>query len=127
MDISVSVALIAGLMFVNTVFLIPLVVKAIKAFSEAQKLLEMTRLQMPPILHDVTRIIGEADSTIQSIHKGVDTIGDSLTHVKVTARSIKEFEAMVQERIEKPLLEITSVLSALVVGGRVFWRHFTKG
>jgi len=33
---------------------------------------------------------------------------------------------MIQERIERPLLDVTSVLSALVKGGSVFWNNYAK-
>jgi len=53
-------------------------------------------------------------------------VGDSITAVRDTAVNLKEFEEMIQERIEKPLLDVTSVLAALVKGGRVFWNNYAK-
>ena len=88
--------------------------------------MEMIRLQTPPILHDVTLIMGEVRSSVKSFHKGVDTVGDSLVDLKETTRNIREFEAMIQQRVEQPLLEVVSVLSALVKGGKVFWQHLFK-
>lgn len=126
MDISISVAFIAVFLFIIMVFLVVFLIKAIRAFTEAQKLIEMIRLQTPPILHDVAQIMGEVQSTVKSVHKGVDTVGDSLVDLKETTRNIREFEATIQERIEQPLLEMVSLLSALVKGGKVFWLHLFK-
>jgi uncharacterized protein YoxC len=126
MDISISVAFIAVFMFIIMVFLVVFLIKAIRAFTEAQKLIEMIRLQTPPILHDVAQIMGEVRSTVKSVHKGVDTVGDSLVDLKETTRNIREFEATIQERVEQPLLEMVSLLSALVKGGKVFWQHLFK-
>ncbi|MFQ5649648.1 MAG: DUF948 domain-containing protein [bacterium] len=126
MDISISVAIIAGLLLVNTFFLIAALVKAVRAFGEAQKLFEMTRLQLAPIAHDVTQIIADVRTIVKSVEKEMDKVGDSLTAVRDTTRNLKEFEAMIQERIERPLLDITAVLSALVKGGRAFWSTFAK-
>jgi len=124
MDISISVTFIAIFLFIITVFLVIFLIKAIRAFTEAQKFIEMIRLQTPPLLHDVTQIMGEVRSTVKSVHKGVDTVGESLFDLQETTRNIREFEAMLQKRVEQPLLEIVAVLSALVKGGKVFWQHF---
>ena len=124
MDISISVTFIAIFLFIITVFLVIFLIKAIRAFTEAQKFIEMIRLQTPPLLHDVTQIMGEVRSTVKSVHKGVDTVGESLVDLQATTRNIREFEVMLQKRVEQPLLEIVAVLSALVKGGKVFWQHF---
>ncbi len=122
MDISISVTFIAIFLFIITVFLVIFLIKAIGAFTEAQKFMEMIRLQTPPLLHDVTQIMGEVRSMVKSARKGVDTVEASLVHVQETTRNIREFEAMIQKRVEQPLLEIVSILSAFIKGGKVFWR-----
>jgi uncharacterized protein YoxC len=126
MDISTSVMLIAGLLLLITIFLLVLLVKAFKAFSEAQKFFELARLQLTPISHDITRITTEVNGILRSVQKDVDKVGDSLEHIRDTTRNLKEFEYMIQERIQEPLLEISTLLSALIKGGRVFWNTFTR-
>ena len=126
MDISTSVALIAGLLLLNTIFLVAFLIKAFKAFSEARKLLEMVRLQLAPVSHDVTKITTQVQGILVSVQKEMDKVGDSLSHVRDTTRNLKEFEFMIQERIQDPLQEIAALLSALVKGGRVFWHTLTR-
>lgn len=126
MDVSISVAIIAGLMLVNTIFVVAVLIKAMRAFGEARKLLEMARLQMAPLAHDVTQIMGDVRSIVRSVEKDMDKVGESLAAVRDTTQNLREFEAMIQERIERPLLDITAMLSAIVKGGRVFWSHFMK-
>lgn len=127
MTISVSVAIIAGLIFINTIFLVVVLIKALKAFGEAQKLAEMVRLQIAPIAHDLTQILSDVRSIVRSAEREMGKVGESITAMRDTTRNIKEFEAMVQERIERPLLDVTAVLSALVKGGKVFWNNFNRG
>ncbi len=126
MDISVSVAVIAGLLFINTLFIIVALVRLIKTLGEAHKFIEMARLQLAPITHDVTEIVGDVRTIVKSLEKEMGKVGDSLTAVRDTTRNFQEFEALIQDRIERPLLDITAVLSALVKGGHVFWRSFSK-
>ncbi|MFQ5637301.1 MAG: DUF948 domain-containing protein [bacterium] len=126
MSVSTSVAIIAALILINTIFIIVALFKAVKAFTEAQKLMEMVRLQLAPITHDVTQILSDVRSIVRSAEKEMGKVGESISAVRDTTRSIQEFEALLQERIEKPLLDMTAVLSALVKGGRVFWNNFHK-
>lgn len=46
--------------------------------------------------------------------------GEGVDHIRDTARNVKEFELLMQERLEKPLLEITPLISALLRVGKVF-------
>jgi len=126
MDVSTSIALIAGLLLLITIFLVVFLLKAFKTFSEAQKLFEAARLQIVPISHDITRITTEVKGILTSVQKDMDKVGDSLDHIRDTTRNLKEFELMIQERIQEPLLEITTLLSALMKGGRVFWRTLSR-
>ena len=126
MDISTSIALIAGLLLLNTIFLIIFLVKAFQAFTEARKFLETARMQLTPVSHDITRITTEMKGILTTVQKDLDKVGDSLDHVRETTRNLKEFETMIQERIQEPLLEIGTLLSALVKGGRVFWHVLTR-
>lgn len=126
MDLSISVAIIAGLLLIITVFLIAVFIKAIKALTEAQKLMEMARLQIAPITHDLSQIVGDIRTIVKSVEKEMYKVGDSLSAIRDTTRNVKAFEEMIQERIERPLLDITAVLSALVKGGRVFWSSISR-
>jgi hypothetical protein len=101
-------------------------IKAIKAFGETQKLMEMVRLQLAPITHDLTQVISDVRSIVRTAEKEMGKVEDSLSAVRDTTRNIREFEAMIQERIERPLLDVTAILSALIKGGRVFWNSFVN-
>ncbi len=126
MVISVSVAIIAGLLFVNTLFLVIVLIRAYTTMGEAKKLVEMVRLQISPITHDLTQILSDVRSIVRTVENEMGKVSDSISAVRDTVRNLHEFETMVQERIERPLLDITAVVSALVKGGRVFWNNFFK-
>ena len=126
MEISTSVAIIAGLLFLNTLFFIAVLLKALKAFGEAQRVLETVRLQLAPITHDASQIMSDVRSIVKNAEREMDKIGDSISAVRDTTRNLRDFELLLQERIERPLLDITAVLSALVKGGTVFWNSVKK-
>jgi uncharacterized protein YoxC len=126
MVITISVAVIAALFFVITVFIVAASVRAFKAFGEAQKLLEAARFQLAPVTHDLTQILSSVRTIARSAENQLDKVSESVNAVRDTARNIREFEALIQERIERPLLDITAVLSALLKGGKVFWNNVRK-
>lgn len=126
MTISVSLVIISVLLFINTFFILAALIKAIKVLGEAQKFTEMARLQIAPITHDLTNILSDVRSIVRTAEREMSKVGDGLSAVRDTARNIQEFEAMIQERIERPLLDITAVLSALVKGGSAFWKSFSR-
>jgi uncharacterized protein YoxC len=126
MVISISVAIIAGLLFVNTLFLVMVLIRAFTTLGEARKLLEMVRLQISPVTHDLTQILSDARAIVRSVQNDMGKVSDSITAVRDTMRNLHDFETMVQERIERPLLDITAVVSAFYKGGRVFWNNFFK-
>ncbi len=123
---SISLAVIAGLIFINTIFIVVALIRALKAFGEAQKLFEMVRLESSPVIHDLTQILSDVRSIVRSAEKEMVKVEDSITAVRDTARNLKEFEAMIQDRIERPLLDLTALISALLKGGKVFWQAFIK-
>ncbi len=126
MELSASVALIAGLMCVITVFLAVVLLKAYRVFAETQKLVETVRLQLAPLTHDLTVILTDVRSIVRTAEREMGKVGESVTAVRDTARNIQRFEAQMQERIERPLLDLTAVLSALVKGSKVFWNQMHR-
>lgn len=126
MDSSTSLAIIAALFLLNTIFLVAVLVRALGVLREARKFIEMVRLQIAPLTYDAGRIMNDVRSIVHKTEREMDKLGDGLTAVRDTARNIKEFEELIQERIERPLLDITAILSAIVKGGRVFWYNAFK-
>ncbi len=126
MEIPTSVAIIAGLLFINTLFIIAGIVKVMKTMTEAQKFIEMVRLQIAPVSHDVTQILTDVRSIVRSAEKDMDKVSDGLAAMRDTAENLKEFEERIQDRIERPLLDIAATLSAIAKGGKVFWTYLLK-
>jgi len=126
MELSTSVALIAGLILFNTLFFVVAIFKLIKLLTEAQKFLEMARLQIVPISHDVTQILTDARSIVKSVEKQMGKVDESMTAIRDTTRDLRDFERVLQERLERPLLDITAILAGVAKGFKVFWQHFGK-
>jgi uncharacterized protein YoxC len=126
MDTSVSLTIIVVLLSVITLFFVLALVKVLQTLSEWRKLLELSRMHLVPLSHDISKLINDVRSIVKSVERQVDKMSEGVSAVRDTAINLRDFEATMQDRIERPLLEITALLSALLKGGQVFWRKFSK-
>lgn len=118
----ISLAVIAACFVIIMAMMIPTLLRIRAAANEAQRLLETARMQMSPMIHDMTLILADARSIVRTVDREMVKVSDSLEAVRETARSVREFEAMVQERIERPLLDLAGTVAGLVKGFRAFYR-----
>ncbi len=126
MEPSLSLTIIAVLLSVITLFLVGALIKVIQMLSEARKLAELSRMHLVPLSHDLSQLINDVRAIIKSVEDQVGKMGEGVTAVRDTAINLRDFEANMQERIERPLIEVAAILSALLKGGQVFWRKFNK-
>ena len=83
-------------------------------------------MQIVPVSHDLTILSQEVNGIIRSIHRQVDKIEDGVTTVRDGAERLREFEEDMVQRIEEPLIEMATLLSAVTRGVdtfvRLLWR-----
>ena len=83
-------------------------------------------MQVVPLSHDLTVISREASSILQSIHRQVDKVEDGIATVQDAAERLRDFEETVLTRVEEPLLEIASLISAVSRGMGAFARYLRR-
>jgi len=122
LTMTISVAVIAAIMVVGVLCLIPVLSQIRRTAQQVEKTLETARMQIVPVSHDLTIISQEVNGIIQSIHRQVDKIEDGVTTVRDGAERLREFEEDMVQRIEKPLMEMATLLSAVTRGVDTFVR-----
>jgi len=122
LTMTISVAVIAAIMVVGVLCLIPVLFQIRRTAQQVEKTLETARMQIVPVSHDLTIISQEVNGIIQSIHRQVDKIEDSVTTVRDGAERLREFEEDMVQRIEEPLIEMATLLSAVTRGVETFFR-----
>lgn len=122
MLIEIAVSVIAVCVIIITIGFISLAIKVRSTLNEAQKLIEQVRFQTAPLVHDATQIAGDVRMIVKSLEKELPKVSDSLEAVRGTARDIREFEEMLRERVERPLLDLTSIIAGLAKGIVIFWK-----
>ena len=122
----ISVTVIAAILVLILIFLIPVLLQIRRTAHEAEKLIDLVRLQVTPVSHDVTAISLEVKNVIQSIHRQVDRVEDGIETVHDMTVRVKEFQIEVQRRIMKPLLQLAAVFTGVKRGVEVFARSLYR-
>jgi len=122
MILTISVTVIAAIMVVAVFFLIPILMQIRRTAREVETTLETARMQIVPLSHDLTVISQEVNGILQSIHRQVDRVEEGITSVRDTAVRLQEFEKEIEEKIESPLLQFATLVSAVSRGVEAFIR-----
>ncbi|MFB3886950.1 MAG: DUF948 domain-containing protein [Thermodesulfobacteriota bacterium] len=122
MLLTISVTVIAASMVVLIVCFIPLLLQVRRTSHELEKLMETARLQLVPLSHDLTVISLEAKEIFQSLHRQIDKIEDGVTSVRDSVLRLRKFQEELEQIVEEPLLEFTSLLRNVIQGVETFLR-----
>lgn len=122
MILEIAVSVIALCVLLLTAGIIPVLLAARRTFVESHRLVEQVRLQTAPLVHDATEIAVDVRNVVKALERELPKISDSVESIRGTARDIHEFETLIRERIERPLLDLTAIIAGLAKGFVVFWR-----
>ena len=121
LTLTISVTVIAAIMLAALIALIPVLFQIRRTAREVEKILETARTQIVPLSHDLTIISHEVNGILQSIHRQVDRVEDSIDTVRGTVVRLREFEEEILSRIERPLLELAALVGAVSRGIETFF------
>jgi uncharacterized protein YoxC len=122
MMVAWSLAIMAFCMLMIMVAAVAALWRLRKLAMEAEKLVETVRMNMPPLIHDITKIAGDIRSIVHTVERQTPKLGDAMEALRMTARDVLDFERMIRERLERPLLDLTALVSGVVRGVVSFWR-----
>jgi len=77
-----------------------------------------------PVLENLAFITEKLRSTAQKIDDHVDIVKSSLAALKSVADNVLILEERVQQRIEEPILQVASIIGAIVSSVGVFFDRF---
>src|SRR3972149_4631984 len=121
---TISVTVIAASIVVVAIVLIPVILQIRRTAREAEKFLEIARMQIVPLSHDLTVISREVSSVLQSVHRQVDRVEEGIATVQGAAERLREFEEGVLTIVEEPLIELATLVRAVSRGIGAFLRFF---
>lgn len=117
-----SLVVIAFCMVMIMLAAVAVLLRVRRLAMEAEKLVETVRMNMPPLIHDITKITGDVRSIVHTVERQTPKLGDAMEALRITARDVQDFERMLRERLERPLLDLTALMSGIMRGIVSFWR-----
>lgn len=117
-----SLVVIAFCMVMIMLAAVAVLLRVRRLAMEAEKLVETVRMNMPPLIHDITKITGDVRSIVHTVERQTPKLGDAMEALRITARDVQDFERMLRERLERPLLDLTALMSGVMRGIVSFWR-----
>ncbi|MDZ7266961.1 MAG: DUF948 domain-containing protein [candidate division KSB1 bacterium] len=114
--LTVSVAIIAVGTIGLTVAGVAVLLRVRRLVQELERLAETTRLHLPALMHDVTQISADVRSIVRNVEREMPRLHDAVSAIRETARDIHDFERLLRQRIERPLLEVSGLLGSLLGG-----------
>jgi uncharacterized protein YoxC len=127
--LEISVTIIALFIVVFVIGLLIALVQVMRAAKEAEKLMETSRFHIAPISHDLTIIINDVKRIVQSIQKQMGMVEDGVGDIKDTVSRITLFEKELQEKLQQPVIEFATLISAVSKALRAFidvWKSKKK-
>jgi len=126
MALTISIIVIAASLVVAVLIQVLTLLQIRRAAREVAKILEAARMQFAPLSHDLTVISQQVNGILQSFHRQVDKVDETVATVRDAAARVREFEEEVLHRIEEPLLEIATLFGAVGRGVGSFVRIFRR-
>ncbi|MDZ7318878.1 MAG: DUF948 domain-containing protein [candidate division KSB1 bacterium] len=113
MIVEISVAVIAFFVVVFVIGLLIVLVQIRRTAKEAEKFLDTARQHIGPISHDLAIIFNDVKRITQSVQQQVSKVEKGVDELKQIATRINEFERLIQEKIEQPILAVVGLISAI--------------
>ena len=126
MLLEISVTVIAVFIVVFVMGLLITLVQIRRTAKEAEKLMETTRLQIAPITHDLTIVVNDVKRIVQSIQNQMGLVEHGIGEIKDTVVRINKFEKVIQEKLEQPIIEFATLISAFSKALRAFIEFWRK-
>jgi uncharacterized protein YoxC len=121
-----SLVIIAMSMLMIMMAAVATLLRLRKVAIEAEKLVETVRMNIPPLVHDITKITSDIRSIVHTVERQAPKLGDAMEALRSTARDVHDFERMILERLQRLLLDLTTLVSGVVRGIVSFWRTLTS-
>lgn len=117
MLLTISVTVIAAILVIVMLIQIPILLQIRRTAREIEKFFEIARTQIVPLSHDLTIISKEINSILQSIHRQLDSVEESITTFRDTAVRLRKLR-----KIGYPLLKLPALVPAVIRGIGAFVR-----
>ena len=122
MTVETALTIIAICTVLITTGILGVALVALRLLSKSHRLLEQVQLQTAPLIHDVTHITVDIRNIVKQVEKDIPKVSESLESIRGATSDIREFETLIRERVQQPLLNLTAVVAGVSKGLTIFWK-----
>ncbi len=122
LTLSISITVIAAILIIAVICMIPVLFQIRRTALQVEKMMETIRLEIVPLSHNLTVLSHTVNGILKSVNRQVDRLEDSVIAVRDGAERLREFEEDLIDRVERPLIGISTLLSAVSRGVETFFR-----
>lgn len=113
MIVEISIAVIAFFIVVFVIGLLIALAQIRRTAKEVEKFLDTARQHIGPISHDLAIIFNDVKRITQSVQLQVSKVEKGVDELKQIATRINEFQRLIQEKIEQPILAIVGLIAGI--------------
>jgi uncharacterized protein YoxC len=121
MLLTISVTVIAAILVVAVLIQIPILLQIRRTAREIETFFAIARTQILPLRHDLTVISSEIQSILQSIHRQLDSVEESIATVRDTGARLQNLR-----KIRDPLMKLPALARGVIRGAQAFVRVFLR-
>ena len=109
-------------MIALTCVVMPTLLRLRRLLHEIEKLIESARLNLAPLIHDVTQITWSVQKLIGNIEHIVQSVDDSFEAVRNTTDELRDFGRRISHLIERRFAIISAFFRGVGEGLSKYWR-----
>jgi len=126
MVMTVSVAIIALCMLLIMFALVAVLLHVRSFIRGLENFVDTARQHIPGVMHDVAQISSDVRSIVRSVERDMPKVSQAVESLRATAEEIHELERTIRDKIERPLLNVSSVIGGVLRGLNAFWRALLR-
>lgn len=122
----ICLIIIAAALSILAFIHVPVLLQLRRTALEVEKVIEAVRMQVVPLSHDLAILSQEVNRILASVHRQIESVEEGVDTFRDTALRLRRLEEEFLQKVEKPLLDATTVIRGVLEGVQLVRRLFHR-
>lgn len=122
----ICLIIIAAALSILAFIHVPVLLQLRRTALEVEKVIEAVRMQVVPLSHDLAILSQEVNRILASVHRQIESVEEGVDTFRDTALRLRRLEEDFLQKVEKPLLDATTVIRGVLEGVQLVRRLFHR-
>ncbi len=122
----ICLIIIAAALSILAFIHVPVLLQLRRTALEVEKVIEAVRMQVVPLSHDLAILSQEVNRILASVHRQIESVEEGVDTFRDTALRLRRLEEDFLQKVEKPLLDATTVIRGVLEGVQLVKRLFHR-